>query len=126
MESLKSKASYVYQLLTTGSMEEDKYRRTTRKELVSCMMFSEEFVEDSSKWQAEKIEDEILREMVEEDKSKAIHMIMKNEMDSVRNNTRHTEGQQCFLEGSELVRASNPGSVKGDEASKSKYKAERF
>ena len=75
----QQKMVYVYQLLTTGSMEEDKYRRTTWKEWVSCMIFSEEFVEDPSKWQAEKIEDDILREMVEEDKSKAIHMIMKNE-----------------------------------------------
>ncbi|XP_012571350.1 LOW QUALITY PROTEIN: SNF2 domain-containing protein CLASSY 1-like [Cicer arietinum] len=77
----QEKMVYVYQLLITGSMEEDKYRRTTwkEKEWVSCLIFSEEFVEDPSKWQAQKIEDEILREMVEEDKSKAIHIIMKNE-----------------------------------------------
>ncbi|CAI8597382.1 unnamed protein product [Vicia faba] len=75
----QQKMVYVYQLLTTGSMEEDKFRRTTWKEWISCMIFSQEFVEDPSKWQAEKIEDNILREMVEEDKSKAIHMIMKNE-----------------------------------------------
>ncbi|WJX38509.1 DNA repair and recombination protein RAD54-like protein [Trifolium repens] len=75
----QQKMVYVYQLLTTGSMEEDKHRRTSWKEWISCMIFSEEFVEDPSKWQAEKIEDNILREMVEEDKSKAIHMIMKNE-----------------------------------------------
>lgn len=37
------------------------------------MIFSEELVEDPSKWQAEKIEDDILREMVEHDKSKLIH-----------------------------------------------------
>jgi DNA repair and recombination RAD54-like protein len=78
----QQKMVYVYQLLTTGSMEEDKHRRTSWKEWISCMIFSEEFVEDPSKWQAEKIEDNILREMVEEDKSKAIHMIMKKEKDS--------------------------------------------
>ena len=99
----QQKMVYVYQLLTIGSMEEDKYRRTTWKEWVSCMIFSEEFVEDPSKWQAEKIEDEILRKMVEEDESKAIHMIMKNEKDSVRNMPRYTEGQQGLLEGSDLV-----------------------
>jgi len=55
---------------TAGSIEEDKYRRTTWKEWVSCLIFSEEFVEDPSKWQAE---------MIEEDKPKAIHMTMKNE-----------------------------------------------
>ncbi|CAK8566439.1 unnamed protein product [Lathyrus sativus] len=75
----QQKMVYVYQLLTTGSMEEDKHRKTVWKEWISCMIFSQEFVEDPSKWQAEKIEDDILREMVEEDKSKAIHMIMKNE-----------------------------------------------
>jgi len=50
-------------------MDEDKYRRTTWKEWISCMIFSEEFVEDPSKWQTENIEGYILREMVEEDKS---------------------------------------------------------
>ncbi|CAI8586349.1 unnamed protein product [Vicia faba] len=75
----QQKMVYVYQLLVTGSLEEDKYRRTTWKEWVSNMIFSEAFVEDPSRWQAEKIEDDILREMVEEDKSKSFHMIMKNE-----------------------------------------------
>ncbi|XP_061351761.1 SNF2 domain-containing protein CLASSY 1-like [Gastrolobium bilobum] len=75
----QQKVVYVYQLLVTGSLEEDKYRRTTWKEWVSSMIFSEAFVEDPSQWQAEKIEDDILREMVEEDRSKSFHMIMKNE-----------------------------------------------
>lgn len=75
----QQKVVYVYQLLATGTLEEDKYRRTTWKEWVSSMIFSEAFVEDPSRWQAEKIEDDILREMVGEDKSKAFHMIMKNE-----------------------------------------------
>ncbi|RDX67244.1 SNF2 domain-containing protein CLASSY 2, partial [Mucuna pruriens] len=75
----QQKVVYVYQLLVTGSLEEDKYRRTTWKEWVSSMIFSEAFVEDPSRWQAEKIEDDILREMVEEDRSKSFHMIMKNE-----------------------------------------------
>ncbi|KAK7281087.1 hypothetical protein RIF29_08776 [Crotalaria pallida] len=75
----QQKMVYVYQLMTKGSMEEDKYRRTTWKEWVSSMIFSEDFVEDPSQWQAEKIEDDILREMIEEDKSKLFHMIMKNE-----------------------------------------------
>ncbi|KAJ7959593.1 SNF2 domain-containing protein CLASSY [Quillaja saponaria] len=70
---------YVYQLLATGTLEEDKYHRTTWKEWLSSMIFSEAFVEDPSRWQAEKIEDDILREMVAEDRSKSFHMIMKNE-----------------------------------------------
>ncbi|KAG4962198.1 hypothetical protein AAZX31_14G054100 [Glycine max] len=75
----QQKVVYVYQLLVTGSLEEDKYKRTTWKEWVSSMIFSEAFVEDPSQWQAEKIEDDILREMVAEDRSKSFHMIMKNE-----------------------------------------------
>ncbi|KAJ1410655.1 SNF2-related, N-terminal domain [Sesbania bispinosa] len=92
VESIEDKASYckgfrpgqermvyVYQLLAKGSMEEAKYRRTTWKEWVSNMIFSEDFSENHSQWKAEKIEDDILREMVENDNPKAIHMIMKNE-----------------------------------------------
>ncbi|CAH2078793.1 unnamed protein product [Thlaspi arvense] len=75
----QQKVVYVYQLLSRGTLEEDKYRRTTWKEWVSSMIFSEEFVEDPSLWQAEKIEDDVLREIVEEDKVKSFHMIMKNE-----------------------------------------------
>ncbi|EEF41502.1 ATP-dependent helicase, putative [Ricinus communis] len=75
----QQKVVYVYQLLATGTLEEDKYSRTTWKEWVSSMIFSEAFVEDPSRWQAEKIEDDVLREMVEEDRVKSFHMIMKNE-----------------------------------------------
>ncbi|KFK33843.1 hypothetical protein AALP_AA5G067200 [Arabis alpina] len=75
----QQKVVFVYQLLSRGTLEEDKYRRTTWKEWVSSMIFSEEFVEDPSMWQAEKIEDDVLREIVEEDRVKSFHMIMKNE-----------------------------------------------
>ncbi|CAL1387727.1 unnamed protein product [Linum trigynum] len=75
----QQKVVYVYLLLATGTLEEDKYRRTIWKEWLSCMIFNEAFVEDPSQWQAEKIEDAVLREMVEEDRVKSFHMIMKNE-----------------------------------------------
>ncbi|CAJ1858600.1 unnamed protein product [Sphenostylis stenocarpa] len=75
----QQKMVYVYQLLATGTLEEDKYRRTTWKESVSSMIFTEAFEENTSHSKAEMIEDDILREMVEEDKSKSIHMILKNE-----------------------------------------------
>ncbi|XP_047316175.1 SNF2 domain-containing protein CLASSY 1-like [Impatiens glandulifera] len=75
----QDKMVYVYQLLAKGTLEEEKHSRTTWKEWVSCMIFSEELVEDPSKWQAEKIEDDVLREIVEEDKATLFHMIMKNE-----------------------------------------------
>lgn len=75
----QDKVVYVYQLLATGTLEEEKYKRTTWKEWVSSMIFSEELVEDPSQWQAPKIEDELLREIVEEDRGSLFHMIMKNE-----------------------------------------------
>ncbi|GAB4827645.1 SNF2 domain-containing protein CLASSY [Ancistrocladus abbreviatus] len=81
----QEKIVYVYQLLASGTLEEDKYRRTTWKEWVSCMIFSEELVEDPSRWQAERIEDALLREIVEEDHAKLFHMIMKNEKASYEN-----------------------------------------
>lgn len=84
----QDKVVYVYQLLASGTLEEDKYGRTTWKEWVSCMIFSEELVDDPSKWQAEKIEDALLREIVEEDHAKSFHMIMKNEKASYENPLR--------------------------------------
>ncbi|KAF1889744.1 hypothetical protein Lal_00025072 [Lupinus albus] len=84
----QQKMVYVYQLLVSGSLEEDKYKRTTWKEWVSNMIFSEDFVEDPSQWQANKLEDDILREMVEEDKSKSFHMILKNEKASTNREQR--------------------------------------
>ncbi|XP_057523253.1 SNF2 domain-containing protein CLASSY 2-like isoform X2 [Amaranthus tricolor] len=81
----QEKIVYVYQLLVSGTLEEDKHGRTTWKEWVSCMIFSEEHVDDPSKWQAEKIEDALLREIVEEDHAKSFHMIMKNEKTSYEN-----------------------------------------
>lgn len=78
----QEKVVYVYQLLATGTLEEEKYSRTTWKEWVSRMIFSEELVEDPSCWQAQIIEDELLREVVAEDRGKSFHMIMKNEKTS--------------------------------------------
>ncbi|KAH0850895.1 hypothetical protein HID58_095147 [Brassica napus] len=59
--------SLTTRLLSRGTLEEDKYKRTTWKEW------------DPSLWQAEKIEDDVLREIVGEDRVKSFHMIMKNE-----------------------------------------------
>lgn len=75
----QDKVVYVYQLLAQGTLEEEKHSRTTWKEWVSSMIFSEELVEDPSHWQAPKIEDELLGEIVEEDRASLFHAIMKNE-----------------------------------------------
>lgn len=75
----QDKVVYVYQLLATSTLEEEKYSRTTWKEWVSSMIFSEELIKDPSHWQAPKIEDELLREIVEEDRATLFHRIMKIE-----------------------------------------------
>ncbi|RYR34844.1 hypothetical protein Ahy_A10g049887 [Arachis hypogaea] len=75
----QQKTVYVYQLLTSDSLEVDKHRRNKWKERVSCMIFNEESAEAPSQWLAENIEDDVLRDMVEEDKSKSFHMIIKND-----------------------------------------------
>ncbi|KAK6145563.1 hypothetical protein DH2020_022383 [Rehmannia glutinosa] len=75
----QNKVVYVYQLLINGTLEEEKHGRTTWKEWVSDMICSDEHVEDPSRWQASKIEDELLREIVEEDRAALFHRIMKNE-----------------------------------------------
>ncbi|KAL6503774.1 SNF2 domain-containing protein [Orobanche gracilis] len=75
----QDKVVYVYQLLAGGTLEEEKHGRTTWKEWVSDMLSNEEWVEDPSRWQAPKIEDEMLREIVEEDRAAMFHRIMKNE-----------------------------------------------
>ena len=41
------------------------------------MIFSEELVEDLSHCQAEKIEDDMLREILEEERATLVHRIMK-------------------------------------------------
>ncbi|CAI9091786.1 OLC1v1026899C1 [Oldenlandia corymbosa var. corymbosa] len=94
----QDKVVYVYQLLAAGTLEEEKYSRTTWKEWVSSMIFSEELVEDPSHWQAPKIEDEMLREIVEEDRAALFHRIMKIEKASsvirepeVKNNPSSSE-----------------------------------
>ena len=50
------------------------------------MIFREDFAEDQSKWQPEKLEDDdILGEItIAEDKSKIFHMIMKDEKASTK------------------------------------------
>ncbi|XP_043702332.1 SNF2 domain-containing protein CLASSY 2-like [Telopea speciosissima] len=69
---------YVYQLLASGTLEEEKYGKTTWKEWVSSMIFSEAIVDDSSHKQVENIDDDVLREIVE-DQDKLFHMIMKHD-----------------------------------------------
>ncbi|KAJ4978063.1 hypothetical protein NE237_008843 [Protea cynaroides] len=69
---------YVYQLLASGTLEEEKYNKTAWKEWVSIMIFNEGNMDDSSCKKVEKIDDEVLREIVE-DQAKLFHKITKHE-----------------------------------------------
>ncbi|XXG44246.1 hypothetical protein AAC387_Pa01g4103 [Persea americana] len=70
---------YVYQLLASGTIEEGKYDRNEMKERQSRMIFTGNCFADSSCRQTVNIDDDVLREIVEEDQTKAFNMIMKHE-----------------------------------------------
>ncbi|KAL5713219.1 SNF2 domain-containing protein CLASSY [Ranunculus cassubicifolius] len=70
---------YVYQLLASGTMEEDKYRKNTWKENVSRMISVGEGTEDASCMKPEDIDDEVMKEIVDTDNGQSIQMVMKDE-----------------------------------------------
>ncbi|XP_042497125.1 SNF2 domain-containing protein CLASSY 1-like [Macadamia integrifolia] len=86
---------YVYQLLASGSLEEEKYGKTTWKEWVSSMIFSEAIVDDSSHKQVENIDDDVLREIVEDDQAELFHTIMKH--DKLSNGLDRGKAAEIFL-----------------------------
>ncbi|RZC91844.1 hypothetical protein C5167_021557 [Papaver somniferum] len=85
----QEKIVYVYQLLTSGTVEEKKHSKTAWKDWVSRMIFVGNNAKNSSHAKAENIDDEVLREIVEEDESDLFHLIMKDEklMDRKKNET---------------------------------------
>lgn len=84
---------YVYQLLASGTLEEGKYDRNEMKERQSRMIFAGGCIANSSHRQTGNIDDDVLREIVEEDQTKAFNMIMKHE--KVRN--RSEKGNQGLV-----------------------------
>ncbi|KAI3908451.1 hypothetical protein MKX01_009253 [Papaver californicum] len=85
----QEKIVYVYQLLTSGTVEEKKHSKTAWKDWVSRMIFVGNNAKNSPHAKAENIDDEVLREIVEEDESDLFHLIMKDEklMDRKKNET---------------------------------------
>ncbi|XP_058084564.1 SNF2 domain-containing protein CLASSY 2-like [Magnolia sinica] len=69
---------YVYRLMASGTLEEEKYNRNELKERQSRMIFTDGCVEDSYR-KTENIDDHFLRELVEADRNKTFKMIMKHE-----------------------------------------------
>ncbi|XP_068644679.1 SNF2 domain-containing protein CLASSY 1-like [Aristolochia californica] len=75
----QEKEVYVYRLLASGTMEEDKYGKTALKELKSKMIFTGSHVEHPTDRKTDDIDDEVLRQLVEDDGTRAFEMIMKHE-----------------------------------------------
>ncbi|CAL9037168.1 SNF2 domain-containing protein CLASSY 1-like [Musa acuminata AAA Group] len=73
----QEKVVYVYLLLASGTWEEGKYKSNARKAWMSKMIFLGRYIEFSSSRQVEHIDDELLRELVEEDEIKMLQMIMR-------------------------------------------------
>ncbi|KAM0948099.1 putative DNA helicase chromatin remodeling SNF2 family [Dioscorea sansibarensis] len=70
---------YVYRLLASGTWEEDKYDTNAWKAWLSKMVFIGQYIRYPSTREVEDIEDEVLRELVEEDKRKTFQMVMKHD-----------------------------------------------
>ncbi|XP_074565015.1 SNF2 domain-containing protein CLASSY 1-like [Curcuma longa] len=73
----QDKVVYVYLLLASGTWEESKSRSNARKAWMSKMIFLGRYIEFSSSKQVEHIDDELLHEMVEEDESKSLQIILR-------------------------------------------------
>ncbi|KAJ0978349.1 hypothetical protein J5N97_013823 [Dioscorea zingiberensis] len=70
---------YVYRLLASGTWEEDKYDTNAWKAWLSKMVFIGQYIRYPSTREVEDIEDEVLKELVEEDKRKTFQMVMKHD-----------------------------------------------
>ncbi|XP_077213128.1 SNF2 domain-containing protein CLASSY 1-like isoform X2 [Tasmannia lanceolata] len=91
----QEKVVYVYRLLASGTLEEEKYGRTALKELQSRMIFTGGCLENSSYKETENIDDEVLRELVKEDRTKAFEMILKHE--KVSNNMGESNEEAALV-----------------------------
>ncbi|WOL17028.1 hypothetical protein Cni_G25817 [Canna indica] len=72
----QEKVVYVYLLLASGTWEESKYKSNARKAWMSKMIFLGRYIEFSSSREVEHIEDDLLREMTDEDKDKMLQTIL--------------------------------------------------
>ncbi|KAF9598180.1 hypothetical protein IFM89_025797 [Coptis chinensis] len=70
---------HVYQLLLSGTLDENKQGRNTWKERISRMLIVGAGKEDSSSRQVEDVDDEVLKDIMDEDHGESIHMIMKDD-----------------------------------------------
>uniref|UniRef100_A0A0D9X385 Uncharacterized protein n=1 Tax=Leersia perrieri TaxID=77586 RepID=A0A0D9X385_9ORYZ len=70
---------YVYLLVASGTWEEDKYNSNRRKAWMSKMVFLGRYVDDPLQNRVTDIDDEVLKELADEDESGSFHMIVKQD-----------------------------------------------
>lgn len=75
----QKKMVYVYRLLALDTWEEDKYNSNEWKAWLSKMIFLGRFIDFKCSEAVRVIEDELLKEVVEEDRGQAVQMITKQD-----------------------------------------------
>ncbi|XBI98743.1 hypothetical protein VPH35_018947 [Triticum aestivum] len=70
---------YVYLLVASGTWEEDKYSRNRRKAWMAKMVFHGRYFDDPLRNTVTDIDDDLLEELADEDKTKTFHMIVKQD-----------------------------------------------
>ncbi|XP_037482020.1 SNF2 domain-containing protein CLASSY 2-like [Triticum dicoccoides] len=70
---------YVYLLVASGTWEEDKYSRNRRKAWMAKMVFHGRYFDDPLRKAVTDFNDDILKELADEDKTKTFHMIVKQD-----------------------------------------------
>ncbi|TVT97793.1 hypothetical protein EJB05_56927, partial [Eragrostis curvula] len=70
---------YVYLLVASGTWEEDKYNSNRRKAWTAKMVFFGRYFDDPSQDPVTAIDDGVLKELADEDKSNTFHKIVKQD-----------------------------------------------
>ncbi|KAF8680728.1 hypothetical protein HU200_045569 [Digitaria exilis] len=70
---------YVYLLVASGSWEEDKYNSNRRKAWIAKMVFFGRHVDYPTQNHVTEIDDEVLKELADEDETKTFHKIVKQD-----------------------------------------------
>ncbi|KAM0892968.1 hypothetical protein ACQ4PT_025438 [Festuca glaucescens] len=70
---------YVYLLVASGTWEEEKYSSNRRKAWVAKMVFHGRYVDDPLQNAVTAIDDSVLKELADEDKTKTFHKIVKQD-----------------------------------------------
>nr|XP_034571178.1 SNF2 domain-containing protein CLASSY 1-like isoform X2 [Setaria viridis]TKV96955.1 hypothetical protein SEVIR_9G464301v2 [Setaria viridis] len=70
---------YVYLLVASGTWEEDKYNSNRRKAWIAKMVFFGRYVDEPLRNHVTEIDDEVLKELADEDETKTFHKIVKQD-----------------------------------------------